>query len=114
MQIDASPFEEGIVLTVRESRIDAACALQFKDRFRDLAADGAGKVILDLAMVDFLDSSGLGAVIASMKSLGPDRSLELAALTPLVRKVFRLTHLDTVMTIHPDAASAVSGADAAP
>ena len=35
-----------------------------------------------------------------MKLLGPDRSLELAGLTPTVEKVFRLTRMDSIFTIH--------------
>jgi anti-sigma B factor antagonist len=50
--------------------------------------------------VEFLDSSGLGAVIAVMKMLGPERRLELAALGPAVERVVRLTRMDTVFTIH--------------
>jgi anti-sigma B factor antagonist len=35
-----------------------------------------------------------------MKLLGPDRRLELSGLTPTVEKVFRLTRMDTIFTIH--------------
>ena len=54
-----------------------------------------------MTQVAFLDSSGLGAVVAAMKALGPDRPLELAGLTPTVQKVFRLTRMDSVFKIHP-------------
>ncbi|WP_068115745.1 STAS domain-containing protein [Tropicimonas marinistellae] len=87
-------------IDVLASRIDAACAIQFKDRMRELCAGGPARVILNLQRVDFLDSSGLGAVVAAMKYLGCDRSMELAGLTPKVRKVFRLTRMDSVFTIH--------------
>lgn len=93
------------VVTVTDERIDAAVAIQFKDMMRGLTDGGPAQVLLDLSRVTFLDSSGLGAVVAAMKQLGPDRSLELAGLTPAVQKVFRLTRMDTVFTIHPDAAS---------
>jgi anti-sigma B factor antagonist len=42
----------------------------------------------------------LGAVVGVMKLLGPDRKLDLFGLTPTVAKVFRLTRMDTVFTIH--------------
>jgi anti-sigma B factor antagonist len=38
-----------------------------------------------------------------MKFLAPARKLELAGLTPTVEKVFRLTRMDSVFTIHADA-----------
>ncbi|SMH43323.1 STAS domain-containing protein [Maritimibacter sp. HL-12] len=97
------------VIEVAESRIDAAVAIQFKDRMRTLSDDGPMRVILDLSRVTFLDSSGLGAVVAAMKQMGSGRRLELAGLTPTVAKVFRLTRMDTVFTIHPDLAPFEAG-----
>ncbi|MEM7724543.1 MAG: STAS domain-containing protein [Pseudomonadota bacterium] len=88
------------VVHVNETRIDAAVAITFKDQFRDLIGDAAGDVILDLSKVDFLDSSGLGAVVAVRKLLGADRVLHLAALTPAVDKVMTLTRMNTVFPIH--------------
>ncbi len=93
------------IVTVAEARIDAAVAIQFKDRMRGLTDDGPERVVLDLSQVTFLDSSGLGAVVAVMKQAGPARKLELAGLTPTVAKVFHLTRMDTVFTIHDDVAA---------
>lgn len=102
--MDLQPDNRGDMLVVRamEPRIDAAVAIQFKDRMRDLLADAPARVVLDLSRVQFLDSSGLGAVVAVMKHLGPGRRLELAGLTPTVQKVFRLTRMDSVFTIHTE------------
>ena len=90
------------LIKVAEDRIDAAVAIQFKDLVREMTEDGPIRVVLDLSRVTFLDSSGLGAVVAAMKQVGAGRTLELAGLTPNVEKVFRLTRMDTVFTIHPD------------
>ena len=92
-----------LVIEVAEPRIDAAVAIEFKERMRDLIKDAPERVILDLSQVAFLDSSGLGAVVAVMKLLAPERRLELAGLTPTVEKVFRLTRMDSVFVIHPAA-----------
>ena len=81
-------------------RIDAATAIRFKDGIRELTQATSGRVVLDLSQVAFLDISGLGAVVAAMKALGPDRPLELSGLTPTVQKVFRLTRMDSVFIIH--------------
>lgn len=99
-------------VTVAEARIDSAVAIRFKERMRDIAADGPARVVLDLREVAFLDSSGLGALVAVMKLLGPERQLELCGLTPAVAKVLRLTRMDRVFVLHDDveAAFAVSSA----
>ncbi|RAZ82735.1 anti-sigma factor antagonist [Cereibacter johrii] len=100
MDLEAEVRGDLLVVRVQQERIDAAAAIEFKDRMRELVDTPAPRVLLDLSHVTFLDSSGLGAVVAVMKLLGPDRRLELAALGPVVRKVFRLTRMDRVFTIH--------------
>lgn len=59
------------IVTVTDSRIDAAVAIRFKDRMRAETAAAGRRVILDLGRVEFIDSSGLGAIVAAMKQLGP-------------------------------------------
>lgn len=101
MQLVAEHFGDILVVRAMDDRIDAACAIQFKDRMREIAQDNSPRVVLDMSRVAFLDSSGLGAVVAVMKALAPDRRLELSGLTVNVQKVFRLTRMDSVFTIHP-------------
>jgi anti-sigma B factor antagonist len=97
-----SSTERGIqIVTVQEQRIDAAVALRFKDRMRDITEGTCDTVLLDLNHVLFIDSSGLGAIVAAMKILGPGRRLVLAGLTPAVDKVFRLTRMDSVFGVFP-------------
>lgn len=103
MQLQTETFGDMLIITAMEDRIDAAGAIQFKERMREVVQHPAPRVVLNLSRVRFLDSSGLGAVVAVMKLLGPDRRLELAALTPTVEKVFRLTRMDSIFTIHATA-----------
>jgi anti-sigma B factor antagonist len=101
MQLDSTLQGTTLIIRVMDDRIDAAGAIQFKERMRDLTSVPSSRVILDLSNVHFLDSSGLGAVVAVMKLLAPERRLELSGLTSTVEKVFRLTRMDTVFVIHP-------------
>ena len=64
MQLKAAMNGTTLVIRVAEDRIDAAGAIQFKERMRDLIQTPCDRVILDLSPVHFLDSSGLGAVVA--------------------------------------------------
>lgn len=110
MKITAEMKNDALVVDVAENRIDAAVAVAFKDQVNELAGKDAKRVILDLKSVDFLDSSGLGAVVAIMKLLGKERALELSGLRPTVAKVFKLTRMDSVFAIHPDLDAAFSSA----
>lgn len=102
MNIDCTTTPDILIAHVREDRIDAACAIEFKERMREVMEGHDQRIVLDLAQVGFIDSSGLGAIVALRKMLGPDRALELAALTVSVAKVFRLTRMDGVFPIHVD------------
>ncbi|SEN03882.1 STAS domain-containing protein [Palleronia pelagia] len=106
MIIDTHQTEDATVLRVRERRLDAAVAVQFKDAVRAASAGARGRVVLDLARVDFMDSSGLGAVIGVHKMMPPHQVLELAGLRDAVAQVFRLTRMDTLFTIHARAPGA--------
>ncbi|MEL6806703.1 MAG: STAS domain-containing protein [Pseudomonadota bacterium] len=87
------------VVSVLDNRIDAAVAIEFKDAMRASTDGGSDTVVLDLSQVQFIDSSGLGAIVASMKHMGASRKLALAGLTPTVEKVFRLTRMDSVFSV---------------
>ena len=102
MYLTAEQRGEILVVRAMQDRIDAASAIQFKDRMREITQVASSRVLLDMSQVAFLDSSGLGAVVAVLKALGPDRKLELSGLTPTVQKVFRLTRMDSVFTIHAE------------
>ena len=93
--------EAQMIVTVDETRIDAAIATRFKDRLREIVLRGRKPVRLDMRRVDFMDSSGLGAMIAVRKALPESLPLVLEGLTPNVERVFRLTRMDSVFEIRP-------------
>lgn len=102
MKLVAEALGGALMVRVEEERLDAAIAIQFKDRMREVTAQASPRVVLDMSRVMFLDSSGLGAVVSVMKALGPNRKLELSGLTANVQKVFHLTRMDSVFTIHAE------------
>lgn len=102
MRIETKEAEGYTIMRLRAARIDAAAAIQFKDAIRDETQGAQPVVVLDMQDVEFVDSSGLGAVVSTMKMLAPGHKLEVAALTPSVAKVFALTRMDRVFTIHAE------------
>ena len=109
----SSSVEDGVqIVKVNAERIDAAMAIQFKEDMRQATETGPERVILDLGEVEFIDSSGLGAIVAAMKQLDGTRRLDLAGLTPTVDKVFRLTRMDTVFRLFPSLKEAMAAQNA--
>lgn len=108
MQIDIKKHAGTTVVRLGESRLDAAIAVQFKERFRELTEGDKNRVVLDLGPVGFMDSSGLGAVVAIYKHLGRERVFDLAGLSPPVSRVLTLTRMDSVFNIYPDTDAALA------
>ncbi|MEL6585383.1 MAG: STAS domain-containing protein [Pseudomonadota bacterium] len=100
MQMTSDIQGDLLVVTPQEERLDAAGALAFKEQMHSHINAHADRIVLDLGHVLFLDSSGLGALVAVMKALGGTRKLELASCQPAVLKVLKLTRMDSVFTIH--------------
>ena len=70
---------------------------------------GNKKILIDLEGVGYIDSSGLGFFIGSLKKikeLGGD--LKLFKLNAYMLGIFRLIHLDYVLELHEDMEKAIS------
>lgn len=107
--IDAVVSADHAVIVVK-GEIDAHTAPQLKERLLELVTDGVDRVVLDLRHVDFIESVGLGTLVAVRKRLRPsDKSLCLV-IGPdqgVIRRTFEITGLDKVFPIHKDVEAAV-------
>lgn len=108
MNVTIQDQSDHILVQLAESRLDAAIAGEFKDTVRPHVAASGPDLVLDLANVNFLDSSGLGAVIALKKALPDGRRMILRGLTPNVERVFRLTRMDQIFDLRADDSDEVS------
>ena len=99
-----------IVLTLKEERIDAHNSGELKDLFLKVLEQERGRdLLIDLDQVQFIDSSGLGALLSGLKNAGlRSRAFILAGLQPRVRSMFELTRLHRVFDIYPKLEEALS------
>jgi anti-sigma B factor antagonist len=90
--------------------IDLYTAPQLRECVIKLLADGTRHIVADLREVDFLDSTGLGALIGSLKRLREqDGSLTLVTAAGKLLMILRLTGLIRVFAVHPSVLDAVAG-----
>ena len=102
MKVTTDTRGDALVVSVDDIRIDPASAIGFKDSMFNATRGAQGRIILDLSRAEFVNSSGLGAIVASMKALGAGARMDFVGLSPMVDKVFRPTHMDKVFRIFPD------------
>jgi anti-sigma B factor antagonist len=83
-----------------------------RDSVRNLIADGKKKIILNLADVDYIDSSGVGELVGAFTTVrNAGGELKLMNLTQKVHDVLHVTKLYTVFDIREDEFTAVKSFD---
>jgi anti-sigma B factor antagonist len=97
--IEVSNRDGCTVVSVR-GEVDLATAPTLKNRLLDLVTSGVTEIVVDLSATEFLDSTGLGAVVAAYKRVrAHDGHLKLVATSARVRRVFEITNLNRVVPI---------------
>jgi anti-sigma B factor antagonist len=102
--------KEGItILDARGQIVAGEGADRLRERLKALADAGPSNVILNLADVDYIDSSGLGALVMSFSALRKGEGmLKLLNLTRRNVELLVLTKLETVFEVFDDEQSAVN------
>jgi anti-sigma B factor antagonist len=86
--------------------VDFVSAGPLQATLTSMVLPGGGTVVADLSEVSFIDSSGLGALVQCYRTAAErDTRLVVVASAP-VRRLLRVTGLDTVLKIHDDLADA--------
>jgi len=110
LEVQTRQTEGGISVVAPTGRLDVAGAPALKDAIEDLTKNGAPKVVIDMEGVTFVDSTGLGSVIAALKRIrNRQGELRLAAPNQQVRVVLELTTLDKVFPYFATLEEALAG-----
>lgn len=94
--------------------LDHATASELREAVDALPLAAGQILVVDLAALDFCDSSGISALLAA-RNLATERSagIALAAVPANTTRILRIVGLDRVFTIHPDATTATTPGSAA-
>ncbi len=89
--------------------IDVYTAPKLRDKITELVAAGTFDIVIDMEAVEFLDSTGLGVLVGGLKKVrAHDGSLHLICNQDRLLKIFRITGLAKVFTIHESADAALA------
>jgi anti-sigma B factor antagonist len=103
-------LENGAPVISVLGEVDLATVPAFKQTLLCAAEDGTGEVIVDLTGCSFLDSRGLGALLATRGRLErSNRRLALVLSHPSVIRIFQITQFDELFEIYPTLGAAVNG-----
>ena len=107
MKIETKKKDNSMILGLT-GRFDASVAQTFKDTIGKLIDQGCTHYVIDLADVDYMDSGGLGSLVASLRRVREQEGeIKLVSPCAKVRKVFELTRTHRIFDIYDDSSVAV-------
>jgi anti-sigma B factor antagonist len=97
------------VVDLREKALDASNSEKFKKSMAE-TLESYDKVVIDLSRVEFVDSSGCGALLSCLRQLG-DRGgdLKLCGVQKNVERLFELVRMNRIIDIYPSKEEALKG-----
>jgi len=92
-----------VIITFNTDNINALNVDEIKNQIIKTLEAGNSRVVIDLANIKYLDSTGYGCLFqinrAARDNLG---IIKFTGITPEVIEVFRTLHLNTILEIHDD------------
>jgi anti-anti-sigma factor len=110
MKVSSRRFANAVVLHV-EGRLDQDTCVDFtRDLMThvDSAARDGGAVVLDLSSLDYVSSAGLRCfMLASRQAKAHQGRIFVAALQPMVKEIFEISHFNLVFQVFPSVREAM-------
>jgi anti-sigma B factor antagonist len=97
-----------LVVKILAARLDAESAPEIKRRIADWIRSGHRRLVLDVADVEFIDSSGLHTLVFALKQLGSYQDLAISGPRDAVLNMFKLTRLYQIFNIFSDNHEAIA------
>lgn len=97
-----------LLVEIREDRLDSSISTEFHEYVKSQAPDGLKKLILNFEALNFIDSSGLGSIVAVKKNLPADVDIRICCTNANVLNIFRLTRMDQVFSFYDTTHSALA------
>ena len=95
-------------IVAASGRLDAAGAPQLETRCKALILEGANRLLLDLAKVEYVSSAGLRSLLVLAKAVkSAGGALALCSLVPAVRDVMTISGFDNILPLAADRPAAL-------
>jgi len=108
MKYSIDKNEQYSILKLQEEKLDSPLSPALKSEFVTLNAEGIKNIIIDLADVKYVDSSGLSALLVGNRIYNEDGGIFiLASLNDHVMKLIRISQLNNVLNLLPTVEEAI-------
>jgi stage II sporulation protein AA (anti-sigma F factor antagonist) len=109
MDISEDRKADAVVLAL-SGKLDATTAKTFEDRIFGVINSGAQRLVVDLALLEYVSSSGLRVFLLAAKRLqATDGKIAMCGLQDHVRQVFDLAGFSSILSIYGSRDEAIKG-----
>lgn len=99
-----------VIVLTPAGRLDITTAWQFRLKLQECISKLSRHVVVNLALVNFIDSSGLTSLVAGMRDADKVKgSFRISNVHPEAKLVFEVTMMDTVFEIFETEEEALEG-----
>lgn len=83
-------------------RVDAMNAMDFEKKVKDLIAQGAKTIVMDMTALEYINSAGIRSILLLAKSIRSSKGkMCFAGMQPSVEEVFDISGFKSLFTIFP-------------
>ncbi len=101
MHCDVEDHDGITVIRPKTPRLEAESAKQLRGAVVELVNKGRVNILCDLAKVEFIDSSGMGVLVAVNHLVTARGKLLFCNMNERLQGVFIMTRLDNLLKVHP-------------
>ena len=108
--VDVSAVSADVGVVAVHGQADLHTASDLRGAITQEIDRGVSSLVIDLSEATFIDSMTLGVLLGAVKRLRPTGGgVGVVCSDPHIRRIFEITLLDRVFTLHPDLAEALDG-----
>ncbi len=108
LKMESRIEEDGTAVLSLIGEVDVSNVSQAREEALKLLEGGCNKMVVDIAGVTYMDSSGLGMLVGLLKRLKEsDGKLAIAGAVERVRRLFEITGLQQIFALREDVAAAL-------
>ena len=110
MSVEAKQLESGVAVITISGRLALGGETERLDAaMKSMLQKDVKKFVLDITALDYVDSSGIGMLVASLttaKKAGGE--LKLVGANPRIKRIFSMTGVDSIMSMYSTLAEATA------
>jgi len=98
-----------VIIVLDGEMVGGPDATMLSEKLHGLIEEGRNRIIIDMAKVNYMNSSGLGILIGGLTTVRNNGGkLRLLNLAPKLQELLRITKLDQVFTLYDDEGKAIA------